>query len=295
MRFDVNAITGSRTWQQARRHGPLLLGGLLLAAAAWQAAQLTWTVVETIASPPSLPPAESLTDTANAAASPESMEAIAAMHLFGTAEIADGSLVAAAADAPETRLNLKLRGVLASNDPLLSRAVISSGNDEKVYAVGATVPGGATLEAVLADRVILRRAGRLETLRLPREGVDSSISYAETEPEMEPAAEELPSDITEMREEILESPTRLAELLRYSPVLEGGTIRGYRVYPGRDRASFAQLGLQPGDIVTAINGTPLSDPGRAMEMLNNMTDQSNVVLTVERNGSTQNVTLSPSQ
>lgn len=295
MRFDVSAITGSRIWQQGRRRGPLLLGGLLLATAAWQAAQLTWTAVETVASPPSLPPAQSLAAASPQAASPESMQAIAAMHLFGTAETADNAIAAAAADAPETRLNLKLRGVLASNDPALSRAVISSGSDEKVYSIGAAVPGGATLEAVLADRVILRRAGRLETLRLPREGVDGSISYAETGMEPAEAEREPDSGIAQMREEIMDDPTRLAELLRYSPVLEGGTIRGYRVYPGRDRASFAQLGLQPGDIVTAINGTPLSDPGRAMEMLNNMTDQSNVVLTVERDGSTQNIPLSPSQ
>lgn len=88
---------------------------------------------------------------------------------------------------------------------------------------------------------------------------------------------------------------RLSELIRYSPVLESGEIRGYRIYPSRDRARFAQLGLQPGDIVTAINGTPLSDPGRAIEMLNSMTDESNLTLTVERNGAPQDIVLSPSQ
>jgi len=297
MRFDLNAITASGAWRQARRRGPLLLGVLLLAVGAWQAAHLTWTAIETFATSPSLPPAESLATGGSAVASPASMDTIAAMHLFGAAETESGTIAAAAADAPETRLNRKLRGVLASSDPALSRAVISSGNEEKVYAIGVTVPGGATLEAVLADRVILRRSGRLETLLPPREGVDSSISLAESAP-MEVAEESMPEpapDVEQLRDEIIDNPTRLAELLRYSPVLEGGTIRGYRVYPGRDRASFSQLGLQPGDIVTAINGTPLSDPGRAMEMMNSMTDQSNVVLTIERDGRTQNVSLSPSR
>src|SRR5690606_29240499 len=156
-----------------RRRGPLLLGVLLLAGAAWQAAQLPWTAIETFATSPALPPAESLATAGSAVASPAFLAAIPALHPFRAAETESGTIAAAAADAPETRLNRKLRGVLASSDPALSRAVISSGNEEKVYAIGVTVPGGATLEAVLADRVILRRSGRLETLRLPREGVDS--------------------------------------------------------------------------------------------------------------------------
>lgn len=293
MRFDFNAIAGNRRWQQVRRNGPLLAGILLTVAAAWQAAILTWTVVETVSLQPSLPPAKSLSNGDTAANATESMDRIAALHLFGTAEVSTDTLAAAAADAPETRLNLKLRGVLAATESELSRAIISSGSEDKVYPVGATVPGGATLEAVLADRVLLRRDGRLETLRLPRDGIDEGISYTETDTREETFAAQ--PDIAEVRETIMDNPTRLAELIRYSPVLENGEIRGYRVYPGRDRGSFAQLGLQPGDIVTAINGTPLSDPGRAMELLNNMTDQSNVVLTVERNGSTQDITLSPSR
>lgn len=295
MRFDFNAMTGNQLSQQVRRRAPLLFGVLLLVAASWQAAVLTWNIIEAASAELVLPPPEKLADTGTSAA-PESMEPVAAMHLFGTAEVQADAIAAAAIDAPETRLNLKLRGILAADEPSLSRAIISNGSDDKVYAVGASLPGGATVEAVLADRVLLRRAGRLETLRLPRESADGGISYAETEREAEPAMDaSVQDDFGDIREEIVNDPARLSELVRYSPVLEDGEIRGYRIYPSRDRARFAQLGLQPGDIVTAINGTPLSDPGRAMEMLNSMTDQSNVILTVERNGSTQDITLSPAQ
>jgi len=291
MRFDFNAIAGNSLWPQLRRKGPLLLGLLLTVAAAWQAAALTWSVVETATISPGLPPPTNLAVQANGAGTRVSMESVAAMHLFGTAETVPEALAAAAVDAPETRLNLKLRGILAAEPAEFSRAIIGSGNDDKVYAVGAAVPGGASVEAVLADRVLLRRAGRLETLRLPRESADGSISYEARAPERDV---EQP-DFAQMRQEIVQDPARLSELLRYSPVLENGEIRGYRIYPARDRARFAQIGLQPGDIVTAINGTPLSDPGQAMEMMNNLTDASNITLTVERNGSAQDITLSPSQ
>ena len=293
MRFDFNAIAGNRRWQWLRRNAPFLLGGLLAAGAAWQAAVLTWSGIETFSSAPSLPAPVELQTASESGAQRESMQSVAAMHLFGTAETAPDALAAAAADAPETRLNLKLRGILAADPAEFSRAIISSGNEDKVYAIGATVPGGATVEAVLADRVLLRRDGRLETLRLPRESAEGSISYTEPESREEPMPED--TGIAEMREEIVNDPTRLAELVRYSPVLENGEIRGYRVYPARDRGRFAQLGLQPGDIVTAINGTPLSDPGQAMEMLNTLTDASNITLTIERNGASQDISLSPSR
>ena len=38
--------------------------------------------------------------------------------------------------------------------------------------------------------------------------------------------------------------------------------------PGRNRQQFAKLGLQPGDLVLSVNGTPLDDPQRGMEIFN---------------------------
>lgn len=291
MRFDIQAINQHRYWPRINRHAPAFLTAVLLAVAAWQAAALTWLVVETATTEPALPPPASLGEryaTERDARAP--MQQVADMHLFGRADAPTEALAAAAVDAPETRLNLKLRGILAADEAALSRAIITAGNQDKVYSVGDNITGGAAVEAVLADRVLLRRGGRLETLRLPRESGDNGISY----PQPEPRAAEPARDISDIRAEIASDPTRLSELIRYSPVLEDGSIRGYRIYPGRDRARFSQLGLQPGDVVTAINGVDLSDPRQAAEMMNSLTDASDVVLTVERGGSSQNISLSAS-
>ena len=40
----------------------------------------------------------------------------------------------------------------------------------------------------------------------------------------------------------------------------------------------------PGDLVTEINGTPLDDPSRGMEILQSIDSASEVTVTVERNG-----------
>ena len=71
--------------------------------------------------------------------------------------------------------------------------------------------------------------------------------------------------------------------------------RGYRVYPGRNRQQFARLGLQPGDLVMSINGTPLDDPQRGMEIFRSISSADQVRVTVERNGKPQELVLNMAQ
>ena len=83
--------------------------------------------------------------------------------------------------------------------------------------------------------------------------------------------------------------------MRPQPVFANGVQRGYRVYPGRNRQQFAKLGLQPGDLVLSINGTPLDDPQRGMEIFNTIGTSDRVSVTVERNGQSQELMLNTAQ
>ncbi len=91
------------------------------------------------------------------------------------------------------------------------------------------------------------------------------------------------------------NPSAFAEIIRPQPVFANGVQRGYRVYPGRNRAQFSKLGLVPGDLVLSINGTPLDDPQRGMEIFNTMGSADRVTVTVERNGQSQELTLNMAQ
>jgi general secretion pathway protein C len=51
----------------------------------------------------------------------------------------------------------------------------------------------------------------------------------------------------------------------------------------------------PGDLVTAINGTPLDDPARGMEILQSINSASEVTVTVERNGQSAQVNINNAQ
>src|SRR6185437_3283459 len=68
---------------------------------------------------------------------------------------------------------------------------------------------------------------------------------------------------------------------------------GYRIFPGGQHGAqaFSQLGLKPGDLITAINGTTLDDPGRALEILQTLSSAGSASITVTRSGSPLEVNL----
>jgi general secretion pathway protein C len=74
-----------------------------------------------------------------------------------------------------------------------------------------------------------------------------------------------------------------------------GKLRGFRAYPGRNRAIFSKLGLKSGDLVTAINGTPLDDPQRSQDVFNTIQTSDHVTVTIERGGQKQDITLNIAQ
>jgi S1-C subfamily serine protease len=55
------------------------------------------------------------------------------------------------------------------------------------------------------------------------------------------------------------------------------------------------LGLRPGDLVTAINGTPLDDPQRSQEVLNTIQTSDRATVTIERGGQKEDITLNIAQ
>jgi hypothetical protein len=74
-----------------------------------------------------------------------------------------------------------------------------------------------------------------------------------------------------------------------------GKLRGFRVYPGRNRQAFTRLGLRSGDLVVAINGTPLDDPARGDEIFRTIGSASEARVTVMRNGQQQDLSLNMAQ
>jgi general secretion pathway protein C len=231
------------------------------------------------------------------------VNAIVRAGLFGryqAAPTSDASMLS----APETPLNLTLLGLLADDRDAYSRALIAVQNgEEKGFAIGDDVTRGVTLQAIFPDRVILSRNGRLETLRLERDkpGTAAPASAAYAAPTPAPAAADdssaAPSgkELAVVRDEILKDPAKASEYVRVQPANIGGQLKGYRIYPGRDRSAFSAAGLRPGDLVTSVNGVQLDDPAKALQLLGDLGQAGQVNLVVERGGQTQNISINLSQ
>lgn len=205
------------------------------------------------------------------------LRSIVDAHLFGQAAVSS-------TDAPPTSIPLVLAGVLALQDPNQGMAIMGpTAAQAKLYAVGSAVPGGARLHAVYRDRVLLDRGGALEALMLPRK---SAVSGP-------PPAAATPTPGQRLQALAQNNGALLGGLLRAQAVFQQGKLQGYRIFPGTrsNPAAFAQLGLRAGDMITAVNGTPLDDPNRALDILQTLSSSSSASVTLLRNGAQQDVAL----
>jgi len=285
---ELQTLSGQQWLDRATRTLPQALTVVLVIAIAWQLVQLTWLLLERRA-PADAADIVMAPPPAVAARKGIDVQAIATAHLFGEAKAEQ----TAPEDAPPSQANLVLSAVFAANDPSKGLAVIGeSPQSAKVYAVGSMVRPGTRLHSVYLDRVILDRNGQLETLSLPRPSTAGLAITRTAAATPRPGGGQFADNLRRIAET---NPTAFAEVVRPQPVFANGVQRGYRVYPGRNRQQFAKLGLQPGDLVLSINGTPLDDPQRGMEIFNTIGTSDRVTVTVERNGQSQELTLNTAQ
>jgi general secretion pathway protein C len=282
---ELQNVSAQQWLDRASHTVPKALTIILVIAIAWQLVQLTWLLLErpptegaTLAPPPAT--------VASAQRRNVDVQAIVERHIFGV-QAAAPQMDASA--APPTSMNLVLAGTWAAEDPEKGFAFIGeSANAARMYGVGKSVRQGTVLHSVYADRVILDTGGQLEALMLPRLSNASLAQMARPAARPPPQTNQFTENLRRMAET---NPSAFAEIVRPQPVFANGVQRGYRVYPGRNRQQFAKLGLQPGDLVLSINGTPLDDPQRGMEIFNTMGASDRVTVVVERNGQPQELSL----
>ncbi len=189
-------------------------------------------------------------------------------------------------------MNLVLAGTWASEDPDegLCAFIGESANTARMFAVGSPC-GPAPRCSRSPDRTSTRTASASRSSCRAFGNTNLAAHTRRHLHEPEPASQ----DAENLRRMAESSPAAFSEIVRPQPVFANGVQRGYRVYPGRNRQQFAKLGLRPGDLVPSINGTPLDDPARGMEIFNAMGASDRVTVTVERNGQPQELTLNMAQ
>jgi general secretion pathway protein C len=209
------------------------------------------------------------------------------LNLFGNPEAKPiVTALAEITDAPETKLNLTLTGVVSSTDPKVGAAVVENNGKQNTYGVGDKIDGtNATLDQLYIDRVIIKNGLARETLML--DGIDFNEAnqireqgYRQQAQEFDtpqgPVEFQMPdsdsdqssASVREMREQINQSPTSFTDFIAIKPHAPNGALIGYQVSPGKQAEFFSNVGLRSGDVITQINGLDLSDPAQSLEAIN---------------------------
>ncbi|MBU2886251.1 type II secretion system protein GspC [Gilvimarinus agarilyticus] len=213
--------------------------------------------------------------------------------------------------AVDTKLSLVLQGVINSSDSRAARAIIADAKTQQTYGPGDEIKNmrGVKVAKVLDLRVILDNKGQYESLWLYKDQPGGqTVARRYTPPADSPSrsrADEEDSTAEDQSEQV-SGPMRrdtpaakdedtsvsvdqlgqnLSDVVAFN-IHRGsdGQIQGYKVRPGRNPAAFEAVGLENGDIVTAVNGTTLDNPGRIMEIYRNLGQTTSASLEVERNG-----------
>jgi len=163
--------------------------------------------------------------------------------------------------APESRLNIALRGVRVGQDPQSGSAIIvaDSGRQRNVR-VGDTITDGISVDAIYADRIVINRRGAREAIYLRdrerRQARQLRAQPVATSMETLPASSRAAVDVRD-----------LIEALDLGPRIRNGAFLGLEIGADADGALAAQYSLQQGDLITAVNGVSMSAPERLADAL----------------------------
>ena len=271
----------------------------------WQAGSLVWKLW--LLNDES-PQARALIPLSPKNTEPESLQNLLRYPLIQSASIptTQGS---ASIDAPKTSLKLKLVGLMYSTDKNQARAIIENPKDgARSYATHERVADNAEIYSIEPDRVILMHAGRQEVLMLnPEQKPSSNPADTGNQPINDPnknrdqnqASTESPNKnqvTTESqpasRQYLANAPKNMAELMRdfsATPVMEKGELLGFRLKSPRNPEIIKEWGIDPNDVITAVNGIRLNTPGRVMVLYDKLKKQREFELTLNNAGNSRTI------
>ena len=266
----------------------VLVTVILLLSAAWFAGQLVWFPYQQ----PSVvawQPLGSSSVGLSQSSSQQSRLDLSSLHnshLFGRyqADVVAPTVQPTLEEAPKSRLNVILVGVVKSSNPEKSLAVVASGGQQTTYGINEVIEGSrAKLIQVQVDRIIVDNSGRNETVML------EGIQYAKPEPRESKASssglsQKTKDKLVQIRAEISQDPKQIFQYVRMSQLKKDGEVIGYRLSAGKSRALFDSVGLKNGDVATHLNGQDLRNVAAMGEIFSRLAELTELNLTVERNG-----------
>ncbi|NJM51788.1 MAG: PDZ domain-containing protein [Sphingomonadales bacterium] len=178
-----------------------------------------------------------------------------------------------------TSLAITLFGIRSNEASGGGSAIIADPEGiQQSIAVGQEIMPGVTLHAVAFDHVVIRNNGVLEKLYL-----DQSVPAENVTPAAPaPSATTQPTSEAEIsKAQATLSPENLTKNVGLAPRNEGGKITGLVVSAKDDGSILRSAGLQSGDIITSVNGKPVSSPS---DLASQFSPGARLSVQVERGG-----------
>lgn len=220
-----------------------------------------------------------------------------------------------------SNLAVKLLGVMVAKPNRYSSALLqeTSGNQTIILNVGDMLLNEGELIEVHRDRIIIKRNGRLEFIKLENtitaatskaaaaggNRTNSKSIYrppASTGPTNRLSANppsagssKLGAGVKEISKnnyqiqrnvlnQALKDPKKLSTGATLVPNFKNGKRNGIKLLSVSPNSVYNNLGLKRGDIVTRINGTSIRSQAHALEMLQGFKNKSNMYIEVDRSG-----------
>ena len=224
-----------------------------------------------------LPPVARTDSRALRADSLEVATVIAEAHLFGTPP--SRAIAPSETDIPPTRW--VLTGTLAARAPGAGKAILGSDDKTHLVKAGEEVAPDYQLAEVFSDHVTLRHAGELMTVMIKR-SVKGGAPLGSLQPEaLAHTPKEVPPELAERPQNFI-----LADaLLQPAPWVDAsGNYAGMTLVGKTNASTLKQYGFKDEDVITAVNGRPITSVLTAQKALKEMSKGVPTAVTIVRNG-----------
>jgi general secretion pathway protein C len=197
--------------------------------------------------------------------------------------------------APQaTSLPLNLVGTLILRNELKSIATIEDKSASMVYPVRVEdeIPSKIRVIKIEASRVTFVNisSGRREYVEIPEDASTGKVTLSRSTGKQTAGIERTGNSFAVPRLDLDRAFTDLNSVLtqaRAVPHYENGVPAGYKLFQVIPDGFFAKLGLKDQDVICGIDGQPVNDPAKALELLGSLKTANHVDLCVKREGRQQ--------
>lgn len=199
---------------------------------------------------------------------------------FGGTPIASANGLSVDEVAPETNLDLQLYGIRSGESDRDGSAIIRVPDaTQRAFQPGDEIMTGVVLARILPDRIVLRRDGVQESLFLSprdrRSTIDTGRSITARGTPAQPQRRAAPQV----------SVAALLSEMRFEPRVYNGRIDGFYIGQQTPADVLVGTGLQPGDVVMAVDEVRLVSIERLADIAEELQAAGSARVDIERDGS----------